>query len=176
MRKDEKLGKILLPKEKIKTRISELAAEIDADYQNKELIVVSILKSSLYFMTDLTRELDLPLKLDFLELSHYTNEDNTGVIRVIRDLEFSIAGREVLVIENIIKTGLTHSYLLKNLKARNPAGISICTLLNNTDKKLVELPIDYVGFEVSDHFVVGYGLDYKEEYRNLPYIAEYNIE
>ncbi|RCW46317.1 MULTISPECIES: hypoxanthine phosphoribosyltransferase [unclassified Halanaerobium] len=176
MREDERLGKIVLSKEKIKNRISELADEINADYQNKELIVVSILKSSLYFMADLTRKLDLPLKLDFLELSHSTNEDNTGVIRVIRDLEFSITGREILVIENIIKTGLTHSYLLKNLKARSPAGISICTLLNNTDKKLVELPIDYVGFEISEHFVVGYGLDYKEKYRNLPYIVEYNIE
>ena len=175
MNKDKNLGKIVISKKEISEKLDELAAEINEDYKDEEIIIVCILKSSLYFMTDLTRKLEMPLKLDFLEISHYSDEDDSGIIRVTRDLEFSIANKEVLIIENIIRTGLTQSYLLKNLKSRNPKSLNICTLLNNTEKKLVELPVHYSGFEVSDEYLVGYGLDYKEKYRNLPYIAEYNL-
>ena len=170
---DNHLGEVIISEEEIAERVEELAAAVNKDYKGKELVVVSILKSALYFTTDLTRQLDLNLKLDLLELSRYTERDNSGVIRVTRDLEFSIADREVLIIENIINTGLTHSYLVKNLKSRNPGSLSICTLINKPDKRLVELPIDYTGFDIPEKFVVGYGLDYHEQYRNLPYIVEY---
>jgi hypoxanthine phosphoribosyltransferase len=169
----QNLEKILISEEEISNRINELAAQLNKDFKDKEVILVSILKSSLYFMTDLSRKLKFPIKLDFLELNHYADEDNSGVIRVTRDLEFSISGKNVIIIENIIRTGLTHSYLLKNLSARNPKNISICTLLHISDNKLLDLPIHYTGFEIEDKFVVGYGLDYKEKYRNLAYIAEY---
>jgi hypoxanthine phosphoribosyltransferase len=169
----QNLEKTLVSEEEISNRIDELAAQLNKDFKNKEVILVSILKSSLYFMADLSRKLDFPLKLDFLELNHYADEDTSGVIRVTRDLEFSISGKNVLIIENIIRTGLTHSYLLKNLGARNPKNISICTLLHISDNKLLDLPVHYTGFEIEDKFVVGYGLDYKEKYRNLAYIAEY---
>lgn len=169
----QNLEKILISEEEISNRINELAAQLNKDFKDKEVILVSILKSSLYFMTDLSRKLDFPIKLDFLELNHYADADNSGIIRVTRDLEFSISGKNVLIIENIIRTGLTHSYLLKNLSARNPKSINICTLLHIADNKLLDLPVHYTGFEIEDKFVVGYGLDYKEKYRNLPYIAEY---
>ncbi|MEC9490957.1 MAG: hypoxanthine phosphoribosyltransferase [Halanaerobiales bacterium] len=171
----DNLGKVIISEKEIAARIDELAAQLNQDFKDQEVILVSILKSSLYFMTDLSRKLKFPLKLDFLELNHYADQDNSGVIRVTRDLEFSIAGRDVLIIENIIRTGLTHSYLLKNLGARNPKSISICTLLHISDNKLLDLPVHYTGFEIEDNFVVGYGLDYQEKYRNLPYIAEYNF-
>ncbi|MCC3145414.1 hypoxanthine phosphoribosyltransferase [Halanaerobium sp. Z-7514] len=175
METDKNLGKIVFNETEISKKVGELAAQINKDYQGKEIIIVSILKSSLYFMTDLTRQLEMPLKLDFLEISHYSDEDDSGIIRVTRDLEFSIANKEVLIIENIIRTGLTQSYLLRNLKSRNPKSLNICSFLNNTEKKLVELPVHYNGFEVDDEYLVGYGLDYKEQYRNLPYIAEYQL-
>lgn len=169
------LGKTIISEKEIAERVDKLALELNHDFKNKEVILVSILKSSLYFMTDLSRKLDFSLKLDFLELNHYADEDESGVIRVIRDLEFSIAGKEVLIIENIIRTGLTHSYLLKNLGARNPKSVNICTLLHISNNKLLDLPVQYTGFEVEDNFLVGYGLDYKEQYRNLPYIAKYIV-
>ena len=167
------LGKVILSEKEIAARIDELAAQLNQDFKEQEVVLVSILKSSLYFMTDLSRKLDFPLKLDFLELNHYADEDNSGIIRVTRDLEFSIAGRDVLIIENIIRTGLTHSYLLKNLGARNPKSISICTLLHIEADKLLDLPIQYTGFEIENNYVVGYGLDHQEKFRNLPYIALY---
>lgn len=169
----QKLVDIIISEAEISKKVDQLAAKLNKDFRNKEVILVCILKSSLYFMTDLSRKLKFPIKLDFLELNHYADEDNSGVIRVTRDLEFSISGKNVIIIENIIRTGLTHSYLLKNLSARNPKNISICTLLHISDNKLLDLPVHYTGFEIEDKFVVGYGLDYKEKYRNLAYIAEY---
>lgn len=168
------LGETILSETEIAERTAELAEKINRDFKNRDVIIVSILKSSLYFMTDLTRKLNFPFKLDFLELNHYSDQDESGIIRVTRDLEFSIASKDVLIIESIIRTGLTHSYLLKNLGARNPNSISICTLLHIEDNKLLDLPVDYTGFEIEDNFVVGYGLDYEEKFRNLPYIAKYN--
>lgn len=174
--KDKNLGEVVVTEEELKKRVKELAEKINNDYQGKELIIISIMKSSLYFMADLTRKLDISVKLDFLELSHYSHNNESGEIRVTRDLEFSISNKNVLILENIINTGLTHNYLRKNLKSRNPKSLRICTLLNNIEKKLVEIPVEYSGFEISSGFVVGYGLDYKEKYRNLPYIVEYNRE
>lgn len=171
--KDKRLGKIIIKENEIKQRIGELAEKINSDYQDRQLIIISIMKSSLYFMADLTRKLELPIILDFLELSHYSHENDSGEIRVTRDLEYSIANKDVLILESIINTGLTHNYLRKNLESRNPKSLSICTFLNNKEKKLVEIPVEYSGFEISNGFVVGYGLDYKGKYRNLPYIAEY---
>lgn len=173
---DNNLKKIIISEKKIKERVEELASDLNHDYKGKEVILVSIMKSSLYFMTDLSRKLIFPIKLDFLELNHYADQDESGVIRVTRDLEFSIAGKDVIIIENIIRTGLTHSYLLKNLGARNPKSISICTLVQISNNKLLDLPVQYSGFEIEDQFVVGYGLDYQEKYRNLPYIAKYEEE
>ncbi|MFW6007336.1 MAG: hypoxanthine phosphoribosyltransferase [Halanaerobiales bacterium] len=167
-------GKIIKSKKQIQKKVKELAAEIENDFDD-EIIIISVLKSSVYFTVDLTRYLELPIKVDFLGISRLPGENNRGVVRITKDLELKIAEKQVILIDTIINTGLTHSYLLKSLKPRNPDNIHICTLIDNTKKRLVELPVSYHGFvDISDTFVVGYGLDYKEKYRNLPFIAEFS--
>ena len=174
MKKNDNLGNIILDENEIQDKVKELAEMINNDFK-EEIIIISVLKSSVYFTVDLTRYLNLPHKVDFLGINRMPGEDNKGVVRITKDLEIPIAGKEVLLVDTIINTGLTHSYLLKSLKPRNPKNIQICTLLNNKYNRLVNLSISYEGFvNISNEFVVGYGLDYNEKYRNLPYIAEYN--
>ncbi|MFW6256986.1 MAG: hypoxanthine phosphoribosyltransferase [Bacillota bacterium] len=171
----ENLGKIVLTEDEIQERIKALATRINNDYQDKNPILVSILKSSVYFLADLTRQLTIPLNIDFLGIERFATADKKGQIHIEKNLELNISERHILIIDAIINTGLTHSYLLKHLKPRHPASLAICTLIENTEKRLVNLPIEYQGFqfEKTDIFVVGYGLDYKENYRHLPYIVEY---
>ncbi len=173
MHKDN-IGKTIISEKSLKDKIKELAGIIDHDYRGKEPILVSILKSSVYFTADLTRFLTIDLNIDFLGIGRYPTADNMGKIQVSKDLDISIRDRHVLLIDTIINTGLTHNYLIKTLKPRNPASLKICTLIENTEKRLVSLPIHYRGFTFSEtnFFVVGYGLDYQENYRHLPYIAK----
>jgi len=161
---------VLFSESQIKTRIAALAQEIAKDYEDRRLVLVSILRGSVFFATDLARLIDLPLSMDFLSISSY-GEDSEGVVRITKDLEENIAGKDVLVIEDIVDTGFTLKYLLRTLGGRNPKSLEVCTLLDRRARRIIEIDLKYIGFEISDKFVVGYGLDYRQRYRNLPYIG-----
>jgi len=164
--------RVLYSSEQLAERIQELGAQITKDYQNQSLLVVGILKGSFLFMADLVRCIELPLKVDFLGLSSYGNETITsGVVKITSDLSAPIEAQNVLIVEDIVDTGLTMKYLLDFLASRNPASVRICTLLEKPSNARVQVPINYKGFVIPDHFVVGYGLDYQGIYRNLPYIG-----
>jgi hypoxanthine phosphoribosyltransferase len=161
---------VLFSESQIKTRIAALAQEIAKDYEDRRLVLVSILRGSVFFATDLARLIDLPLSMDFLSISSY-GEDSEGVVRITKDLEENIAGKDVLVIEDIVDTGFTLKYLLRTLGGRNPKSLEVCTLLDRRARRIIEIDLKYIGFEIPDKFVVGYGLDYRQRYRNLPYIG-----
>ena len=165
---------IILSESQIKEKVRDLAAQITKDYSDKTPIVIGILKGSVIFLSDLIRSIDLPISLDFIAVSSYASEmTSSGVVRIQYDMKTSIEGRDVLVVEDIVDTGLTLAYLLENFATRHPKSIKICALLDKKEarKSDIELKIDYVGFEVPDQFLVGYGLDYDEKYRNLPFVA-----
>lgn len=167
--------KILFTQDEIEKRIEQLGQQITEDYRDKNPVIIGILKGTMYFVADLTRKIDTHINVDYISIGVYPGYNKkTGIVRINKDLDIDISGRHVLMIENIIKTGLTVGYLIQNLEARRPASVKICTLLTNTQKRLVNIPIEYSGFEVPDTFVVGYGLDYKQQFRNLPYIAEFD--
>ena len=153
--------------------MSELGARISADFAGCELTLVSVLKGSLPFMADLMRAISIPVQIDLMEVSSYggTATESSGLVRILKDLSSSIDGRDVLIVEDIIDTGLTLNYLVRYLKGKNPASLRICTLLDKPARRLVEIPIDYLGFEIPDQFVIGYGLDYGEVYRNLRFVG-----
>jgi hypoxanthine phosphoribosyltransferase len=166
------IDKIVFPKEEIQNRVRELAEEINDTYEDKELLLVGILKGCMFFMADLMRFLKVPLSIDFISISSYgSSTQATGAVRLLKDLDASIYNRHVLVVEDIVDTGLTLGYLLKNLKERSPASLRVCTLLNKPDYRIVRIPLDFCGFELDRRFVVGYGLDYQEKYRHLPFIC-----
>ncbi len=167
------VAEVLLSEEQIQERVRALAAEISRDYAGQDLLLVTVLKGGFYFLADLTRALDLPVAIDFMAVSSYRGgKGHSGAVRLIKDLDEELTGRHVLLVEDIIDTGLTASYLLRTLAARDPADLAICTLLERTARRIVPtLPIRYRGFEVPDAFLVGYGLDYRQHYRNLPYIG-----
>ncbi|MDD2211656.1 MAG: hypoxanthine phosphoribosyltransferase [Clostridia bacterium] len=166
------LDKILLSEEQLQSKVRELGARISSDYQDKNLVVLGILKGAVVFLADLIREIKVPLELDFMAVSSYGMSTHaSGVVRILKDLERDIVGKDVLIIEDIVDTGLTLSYLKENLRARNPASLKICTLLDKPDRRKVPILPDYKGYNIPDEFVVGYGLDYGERYRNLPYIG-----
>ena len=163
---------ILIDEETLQAKIKELGEQITKDYQDKELLVICILKGAVMFVTDLIKRINLPLEIDFMAVSSYGNSTkSSGVVRIIKDLNEEINGKHILIVEDIIDSGLTLSYLIDNLKSREPASVAICTLLDKPDNRKAEIDIVYTGFVVPDEFVVGYGLDYAEKYRNLPYIA-----
>jgi hypoxanthine phosphoribosyltransferase len=166
----DEIAEILFTKEQISERVQDLAQQIQQDYRNLRLVLVSILRGSVFFATDLARRIDLPLSMDFLSISSY-GEDSEGVVRITKDLEENIAGKDVLVIEDIVDTGFTLKYLLRTLGGRNPKSLEVCTLLDRRARRIIEMDLKYVGFEIPDKFVVGYGLDFRQRYRNLPYIA-----
>jgi hypoxanthine phosphoribosyltransferase len=168
------VAEILIDAQTLADRVRELAAQITRDYAGteKDLVLVSVLKGALPFLADLMRLVPLPLSLDFLEVSSYgASTESSGVVRVLKDLAHPIEGRDVLVVEDVIDTGLTLNYVLDHLRAQRPASLRLCTLLDKTARRIVPLQIDYRGFEIPDKFVVGYGLDYAERYRNLPFIG-----
>jgi hypoxanthine phosphoribosyltransferase len=169
---DEAIGEILVPEVDLRRRVSELAAEISADYAGKELLLVGVLKGAIFFIADLMRELRVACEVDFMAISSYgAATDSSGVVRILKDLDITLEGRHVLVVEDIVDSGLTLSYLMRNLASRGPASIEVCSLLKKPDRRAIEVPVRYVGFEIADRFVVGYGLDFAERYRNLPYVA-----
>ena len=166
----DEILEILFDEQRIRSRVGELARTITKDYRGRQLVLVSILRGSVFFATDLARQIELPLSMDFLSISSY-GEDSEGVVRITKDLEENIAGKDVLVIEDIIDTGFTLKYLLRTLGGRNPKSLEVCALLDRRARRIIEIDLKYVGFEIADKFVVGYGLDYKQRYRNLPYIG-----
>ena len=162
-----------LTEDQIATKVAELGARITADYAGRPLTLVSVLKGSLPFMADLMRAIDLPLRIDLMEVSSYGGSatESSGLVRILKDLSASIEGEDVLIVEDIIDTGLTLNYLIRYLRGKNPASLRICTLLDKPARRLVEIPVDYIGFTIPDQFVVGYGLDYGEVYRNLRFVG-----
>ena len=162
---------VLLSGERIQARVAELGAQLAGDYAGRDPVLVSVLKGSLVFLADLMRAMDLPSSIDLMEVSSYAGTETSGSVRILKDLSKPIEGRDVIVVEDIIDTGLTLNYLLGYLADRQPASIKICCLLDKPARRLAEINIDYRGFTIPDRFVIGYGLDYEERYRNLPYIG-----
>lgn len=168
---------VLLTEEEIALRVKELGEEITSDYLGKDLVVVGILKGAVIFMAELCKNIDLPLTIDFMAVSSYGNSTkSTGEVKINKDLDFSVEDKDVLIVEDIIDTGMTLSYLTDNLKKRGANSVKIVTLLDKPDRRNVEVKVDYLGFSIPDEFVVGYGLDYAELYRNLPYVASLKEE
>ena len=167
------VAEILLTEEQIAAKVRELGARITADNAGRPLTLVSVLKGSLPFMADLMRAIDLPLRIDLMEVSSYGGSatESSGLVRILKDLSATIEGEEVLIVEDIIDTGLTLNYLLRYLRGKNPRTLRICTLLDKPARRLVDIPVDYTGFTIPDQFVVGYGLDYGEYYRNLRFVG-----
>ncbi len=166
-------ARVAFSEEALSRRISELGAQIAADFAGRELVAVGVLKGSMYFLADLTRAIRLPLQVDFISIGMYpAATSQTGVVRITKDLDIDITGKHVLIVEDIVRTGLTLGYLVQNLESRCPASVSICTLLLSPDQLLINLPISYSGFTVSDEWLMGYGLDVGEQWRNLPYIVK----
>jgi len=166
------VGEILIDEETLQARIRELGAEISAAYAGSDLLLVGVLKGAVFFLADLMRELSVPCEIDFMAISSYgAGTDSSGVVRILKDLDMNISGRHVLVVEDIIDSGLTLSYLMRSLTARKPASLEVCTLLTKPERREVEVPVRYVGFEIPNKFVIGYGLDFDQRYRNLPFVA-----
>ncbi len=166
------VGRILLEQEVLDARVRELGEQISRDYEGRELVLVGVLKGAIFFLSDLMRHLTVPCEVDFMAVSSYgSSTESSGVVRILKDLDAVIAGRDVLIVEDIVDSGLTLSYLYRILCAREPASVRVCALLTKPGRRTVELPIEYVGFEIPNEFVIGYGLDYGERYRNLPYVA-----
>jgi hypoxanthine phosphoribosyltransferase len=166
------IGEVLVEADDLQRRVGELAAEIGRDYEGRDLVLVGVLKGAVFFVADLMRSLELPCELDFMAVTSYGSAtDSSGVVRILKDLDGSIEGRNVLIVEDIIDSGLTLHYLLRNLKARNPASLEVCALLTKPERRRVDLPIRYVGFEIPNRFVIGYGLDYEQRFRNLDFVA-----
>jgi hypoxanthine phosphoribosyltransferase len=162
---------VVISEEDLARRVRELGAEISRDYAGRTPILVSVLKGSFIFLADLARAITAPINLDFMAITRYGAGTRGGVVRIEKDLDLAVTGREVLVVEDIVDTGLTLGYLVRTLQAREPAGLAVCTLLDRRVRRLANLPIRYVGFEVPDRFLVGYGLDHREQYRNLRHVA-----
>ncbi|MFL6073037.1 MAG: hypoxanthine phosphoribosyltransferase [Mycobacteriales bacterium] len=163
---------VIVPRERIEARVQELADAVSADYAGKEILLVGVLKGAFVFMADFARALSRPVTLEFMAVSSYgASTSSSGVVRILKDLDRSIAGEHVVLVEDIIDSGLTLSWLLKNLQSRNPASVEVVTLLRKPDSLKSSVPVRYVGFDIPNEFVVGYGLDYAERYRELPYIA-----
>ena len=166
------IEKVLLSQEQISTRLAEMAADIDRDYDGRELLLVGVLKGAVMVMADLARAIGSHLEMDWMAVSSYgSGTKSSGVVRILKDLDRDITGRHVLIVEDIIDSGLTLSWLMANLSSRGPASVEVCTLLRKPDAAQVDVPVRYVGFDIPNEFVVGYGLDYDERYRNMPFVG-----
>jgi hypoxanthine phosphoribosyltransferase len=166
------VSEILIDEETLHGRIAELGAQISDDYRGEDLLLIGVLKGAIFFMADLMRSIDIPCEVDFMAISSYgAGIDSSGVVRILKDLDVSIEGRNVLVVEDIIDSGLTLSYLLRNLEAREPASLEVCALLTKPERRENDVACRYVGFEIPNRFVIGYGLDFAERYRNLPFVG-----
>ena len=166
------LGETIVEADELQARVRELGAEISRDYGRREVLLLGVLKGAVFFLADLMRAVDLPCELDFMAVSSYGSlTDSSGVVRILKDLDSPIEGRDVLIVEDIVDSGLTLNYLLRNLRGRDPRSLEVCALLVKPGRRKIDLPIRYVGFEIPNRFVVGYGLDLDQRYRNLPYVA-----
>jgi hypoxanthine phosphoribosyltransferase len=164
--------RIVVEADVLQRRVVELGAELSRDYEGRELFMMGVLKGAVFFLADLMREVHVPCELDFMAVSSYGSlTDSSGVVRILKDLDSSIEGKDVLIVEDIVDSGLTLNYLLRNLRGRKPRSLEVCALLVKPARRKIELPIRYVGFEIPDRYVVGYGLDLDQRYRNLPYVA-----
>ncbi len=169
---DDAIGEILVPADDLARRVRELAAEVSRDYAGKDLVLIGVLKGAVFFLADLMRALEIHCEVDFMAVASYGSATkSSGVVRILKDLDAVIEGRDVLIVEDIVDSGLTLQYLLRNLAARNPRSLEVCALLIKPERRQVELSTRYVGFEIPDTFAIGYGLDHGERYRNLPFVA-----
>ncbi len=172
MTDDPAIGEILVGAEDLSRRVKELADQISRDYADKDLLLIGVLKGAVFFVSDLMRHLDIPVEVDFMAVASYGSATrSSGVVRILKDLDAAIEGRDVLIVEDIVDSGLTLQYLLRNLAGRNPRSLEVCALLIKPERRKVDLHTRYVGFEIPDQFAIGYGLDHAERYRNLPYVA-----
>ena len=177
MLKNNEISEILITEEEIRNKITELGKKISKDYKGKNLILVGILRGAVIFMADLARKISIPMVFDFIAISSYGAETkSSGVVRILKDLDVNIKGKDVLIVEDIVDTGLTLDYLLRMLKSRKPASIKVCTFLTKTARRKVNIKVDYSGFDIPNKFVVGYGLDYAGKFRNVPYVFTLNPE
>jgi hypoxanthine phosphoribosyltransferase len=166
------IGEALVTQAQLERRVRELGAEVSRDYDGKDLFLVGVLKGAVFFLSDLMRAIEVPCEVDFMAVASYgSSTDSSGVVRILKDLDATIEGKDVLIVEDIIDSGLTLSYLLRTLRAREPRSLEVCALLTKPERREVDLPIRYTGFEIPNKFVIGYGLDHAERYRNLPYVA-----
>jgi hypoxanthine phosphoribosyltransferase len=166
------VGEVLVTAEDLQRRVGELGREISQDYAGRPLLLVGVLKGAVFFLSDLMRAIDIHVEVDFMAVASYGSAtDSSGVVRILKDLDIAIDGRDVLIVEDIVDSGLTLQYLMRNLGSRNPRTLEVCALLTKPERRKVDLPTRYVGFEIPDRFVVGYGLDYAERHRNLPFVA-----
>lgn len=168
---DDDVAEVLIEAENLQKRVAELGAQISADYAGRDLLLIAVLKGSVLFLADLMRHITVPHSIDFMATSSYEGTQSSGVVRILKDLDMSIEGRDVLIVEDIIDTGYTLDYLLRILRERNPNSLRVCTLLNKRERRRVDIPLDYIGFDIPNKFVIGYGLDFNEIYRNLPYVG-----
>jgi hypoxanthine phosphoribosyltransferase len=166
------VGEVLIDEDALAGKITELADEISTDYAERDLLLIGVLKGAVFFMADLMRQITVPCEVDFMAISSYgSSTDSSGVVRILKDLDINIRDRHVLVVEDIIDSGLTLQYLMRNLRAREPASLEVCALMTKPGRREIEIPVRYVGFEIPNRFVIGYGLDFAERYRNLPYVG-----
>jgi hypoxanthine phosphoribosyltransferase len=169
------VGEVLIDEEALAGRISQLADEVSADYAKRDLLLIGVLKGAVFYMADLMRQITVPCEVDFMAISSYGGStDSSGVVRILKDLDINIRDRDVLVVEDIIDSGLTLQYLMRNLRSREPASLEVCALMTKPARREIEVPVRYVGFEIPNRFVIGYGLDFAERYRNLPYVGILN--
>ena len=169
---EQAVSEVLIDEDRLRARVAELGEEISADYAGREPLLIGVLKGAVFFMADLMRHLTVACEVDFMAISSYGDStDSSGVVRILKDLDINIDGRDVLVVEDIIDSGLTLSYLIRNLEAREPASLEVCALMTKPERREIDVPVRYVGFEIPNRFVIGYGLDFAERYRNLPYVG-----
>ncbi|MBM4466842.1 MAG: hypoxanthine phosphoribosyltransferase [Chloroflexi bacterium] len=169
----EDVAEVLITEKELQARIAELGKAISANYEGKDPLLVCVLRGAVVFLSDLIRQITIPHEIDFMAVSSYggTRTESSGIVRILMDLTTNIQGREVLIVEDIVDTGLTLAYIIENLKTRRPASLRTCALLNKQERRQVDVPLDYVGFVIPNKFVIGYGLDYDEKYRNLPFVG-----
>ena len=175
--RDPAIGEILVQPDELKQKVRDLGTQISRDYEDRDLLMVCVLKGAVFFLADLMRHIEVPCEVDFMAVSSYgSSTDTSGVVRILKDLDEPLEGRHVLIVEDIVDSGLTLQYLMRTLETRGPASLEVCALLTKPERRLVETPARYVGFEIPDKFAIGYGLDYAERYRNLPYVATLELE
>ena len=170
--RDPSIGEILVQPDDLRRKVADLGAQISKDYEGRDLLLIGVLKGAVFFLSDLMRQIEVPCEVDFMAVASYgSSTESSGVVRILKDLDAAIEGRDVLIVEDIVDSGLTLNYLLRTLRTRGPASLEVCALLTKPDRREVDTPVRYIGFEIPNRFAIGYGLDHAERFRNLPYVA-----